>query len=749
MPDLFTQVFIPPSGEQPDLPLERFIPPLPQGIVSRWLSTNIPAGSWLLDPFCSTPLLAIDAALAGYKVLVTGNNPILNLLLEVLALNTKIEEFKAALAELDMEKFSQTRLTLYLKSLYLSNCVACGEQLSVKSYLWQKDSTTPFSKIYTCPYCGDDGERPITQADIDRLAQIGNIAIHQSRALNRVSVGSQEAIEGAQEALKSYIARPLIFISTILNRIDGLRDDHKKNLLRALMLHVLDQGNSLWPWPSSRSRPRQLVIPSQFKENNLWMALEESMNLLSNLNTKVGIHIWPDLPETEGICLYPGRFRSIERLPAQVDIKGVIAVFPRPVQAFWTLSAIWSGWIWGKDAVMPLKSALERTRYDWNWLTAGLTSTYSAITKQLRPDTRYFGILSELETGFLSAVINSLDYSGLGITGMSLRPSQDMAQLSWEVKKPVKHQKDTERECLQGIKSLFTATSEPQNYISTYSAGLGAMSFANCLPDPPDGSPATRLKSIHQVIQNCFNNRLFLKPLEKKSLDNENAYWMLVNQENIQPITLSDRLELQFLHLLQEVDCISYHDLERLLCEAFAGLLTPSSQLMEELLASYADCIDEEQQLWMLKQQDTLQNRRQDLEVIKSSITKIAASMGLGTISDESLTWVTRDGMPLYQFFPISTTVISPIINNSSTRISANKSIILIPGSRSRLLSYKLLQNHTLSAAVNQGWRFVKFRYLLKLAEEENLSLRQWESLLDLDPPSLDEPTQLSIFSSL
>jgi len=751
MPNLYSQPFIPPTGDQPDLPLERFIPPLPQGIVSGWLKTSIPKGCWLLDPFCSTPLLSLEAARAGYKVLVTGNNPILNLLLETLAASPKIEEYKSALSELDIEKFGQTRLTIFLKSLYLSSCAVCGEQVTVKSFLWQKDSASPFAKIYSCPSCGDEGERPIAQADIEKLKQIGNTALHQSRALSRVNIGDREALEGAQEALKSYISRPLFFISTILNRIEGLRDEHKRSLLHALMLHVLDQGSSLWPWPSSRSRPRQLVVPPQFRENNLWLALEESLQLLTNFNESVKIYHWPDSPESQGICLFPGRFRSLEQLPSTIDIKAVISVFPRPVQAFWTLSAVWSGWIWGKEAVIPLKSALERTRYDWNWLTLGLISTYTAIVKNLKKDVSFFGIISELESGFLAAVINGLDGSGLALNGLALRPSEDMAQITWNAPEspPGRKQINPETECQHGISSLFNATSEPQSYVSVFSAGLSSMAFEKCLPAASDGSIVTRLKSIQSTIQNCFNDRLFLHPLEKKSLENENAFWLLTNQEKFPTITLSDRIELQMLQLLQERKSIDYFELENFLCNAFPGLITPSSQLLDEILTSYAESVDDQREIWVLKPQDTLQKRRIDIVSVKELVSKIAMSMGFGTHVGDSLIWVTSDGTPLYQFFPITTTVISQIINGKRSGLPPNRSIILLPGSRSRLLSYKLLQNKHLSLAVEQGWRFVKFRYLHKLAEEEKLTLQRWEAVLDLDPPSLDEPTQLSIFSTI
>jgi hypothetical protein len=56
-------------------PLARYLPPVTQGVVSAWLTQHVPAGAWVLDPFGSSPIVAVEAARAGYRVLVAANNP--------------------------------------------------------------------------------------------------------------------------------------------------------------------------------------------------------------------------------------------------------------------------------------------------------------------------------------------------------------------------------------------------------------------------------------------------------------------------------------------------------------------------------------------------------------------------------------------------------------------------------------------------------------------------------------------------
>ena len=103
-------------------PLSRFIPPLEEGVISAWLPLHASAGSWLLDPFGFSPRLVLEAARAGYRVLVTVNNPITRFLLEMFANPPSESDFKAAFAELETSKKGDERLVIHLQSLYLTPC---------------------------------------------------------------------------------------------------------------------------------------------------------------------------------------------------------------------------------------------------------------------------------------------------------------------------------------------------------------------------------------------------------------------------------------------------------------------------------------------------------------------------------------------------------------------------------------------------------------------------------------------------
>ena len=127
-------------------PLSRFLPALEEGVIAHWLPTHASPGAWLLDPFGFSPRLALEAARAGYRVLVTVNNPITRFLLEIAATPPAESDFKAALAELEIAKKGDERLGAHLQSLYVTPCEKCGRDNQAESFLWRKGEDSPYAR---------------------------------------------------------------------------------------------------------------------------------------------------------------------------------------------------------------------------------------------------------------------------------------------------------------------------------------------------------------------------------------------------------------------------------------------------------------------------------------------------------------------------------------------------------------------------------------------------------------------------
>ena len=125
------------SGELPEQPgpMHRFLPLVPTGVFREWLATTVQPGSLVLDPFGSTPQPAIEAARAGYRVLVAANNPVARFLLDMAANPPPEIELKAALAELSSAMKGSERLPQHLSNLYQTECARCGASVIAEAFL--------------------------------------------------------------------------------------------------------------------------------------------------------------------------------------------------------------------------------------------------------------------------------------------------------------------------------------------------------------------------------------------------------------------------------------------------------------------------------------------------------------------------------------------------------------------------------------------------------------------------------------
>ena len=237
-----------------------------------------------------------------------------------------------------------------------------------------------------------------------------------------------------KKPLEAYLPRAVYALFTLINRLDGLLlPSEQRNALRALLLTTCDRANVLWAHPSGRLRPKQLSSPPRFREHNIWLALEEAMHIWSSDAGAVPMTYWPDAPpDVGGISLYEGRLRDLAPELKDIEIAAVLTAYPRPNQAFWTLSALWAGWLWGREAVGPFATVLKRRRYDWAWHTNALEATLTHLAPQLKANTPLLGLVTESEAGFDMAAMVATSLAGYQLNGMALRPEDGQSQLHWQ-----------------------------------------------------------------------------------------------------------------------------------------------------------------------------------------------------------------------------------------------------------------------------------------------------------------------------
>ncbi|MGA2490076.1 MAG: hypothetical protein ABSF99_07795 [Anaerolineales bacterium] len=737
-------IYIPGDEPEKSAPLSRYLPPIPEGVAATFLaghfgSDGLEQPAWILDPFGASPQLATEIARNGYRTLVAVNNPVTRFLLEMAANPPSQADLRAALAELAAARKGSERLETHLQSLYLTKCNRCQQEVAAEAFVWERLSGALTARIYHCP-CGDEGEHPATEADQRRATSLAlTDGLHRARALERVAAPNDPDRLHAEEALECYLPRAVYALITIINKLDSLPlSAERRRALLALVLTACDEASTLWPHPDERPRPKQLTLPSRFLEKNVWLALERGVELWSGSGKPIQVTIWPEIAgESGGLCLFEGPMRDLAPRLKGISIAAVLTAIPRPNQAFWTLSALWAGWLWGQEAVAPFKSVLRRRRYDWNWHAAALYATLKNISGQMPLNAPLFAIISEIEPAFLSAALLAAAEAGFDLSGLALRSPHDPVQGLWHRRTFTHEDKELVKIDAEGVQQAMRLAlqerGEPAPYLNLLAAGLIAMASEHSLRWRQEA-----LTQIHTPIQVALTEPEFVHHAE--SQNPESGLWALAEWDNeVEP--LSDRVEIAAVHFLQKNPTCTFRDLEIALNSELPGLLTPSLDQLRAVLASYALETDG---VWALRPEDSPAARRLDLETAAQALAALGVRLGYTLqreeVSQRLVRWL-ENGQTVYTFTLLASAVVGRLLRQNQP--PPLNSFLILPGGRASLLAYKLDRDPVLKSMA-EGWHVIKFRHLRQLAGLASLTQEQFEKEISSDP--IEPPEQMKLF---
>lgn len=707
-------------------PLSRFLPVFEDGVATRWLQDNVPPGSWLLDPFGIAPRWALEIARAGYRLLVTVNNPLLFFIHQTLANPPSEAEFTAAMAELASTRKGEERLEIHIQNLYRTSCPNCHRPVHAEGYLWRREENAPFAVLYRCPHCGSAGEHATEDTDLTILQSLqATDALHRARALERVTPLDDPHRATVEEALGHYLPRPLYVLSTLTNRLQSISPRHRR-ALTALLISIYDLGNNLWSHPAERPRPRQLVTPAQFREHNLWQALEKAPTQWSIHTGPVPCAEWPEMPpETGGLCLFRGRVRDLAQQTDLPLFSAAITILPRPNQAFWTLSALWTGWLWGAEAVEPFKVVLERRRYDWAWNTEALRAALRATSRLLHPDTTVFALLTESEPPALTAALLAAQSAGFTLRELALRTPSDPVQITWKRTEMRKESLSPDlQQTRKALHDFLHQRGEPATYLHLHAAALSSLESQKALNAVLSSNDAENaLKVIHSHIQEALTETCHHWSAHESI---ESGLWGL--KAPVESESLADRVERYLVQFLQKHPQTTFLEIEEALYPRFSGLQTPSRGLLYAVLASYAE---KEEGLWHLRPEDSAFARRRALKEMHKLLENLGERLRYRSIwiDEATLQWLEDDQVRVLIHLQASAQT-----GWLARTPPASRCILVIPGSRVGLLLYKSQRDPRLANAL-MTWEILKFRHLRLLEEIPLLTRQTFDEQLHLDPP--------------
>ncbi|HZW03711.1 MAG TPA: hypothetical protein VFF68_07285, partial [Anaerolineaceae bacterium] len=208
------------------------------------------------------------------------------------------------------------------------------------------------------------------------------------------------------------------------------------------------------------------------------------------------------------------------------------------------------------------------------------------------------------------------------------------------------------------------------------------------------------------------------------------------------PMPLSDRVEMEVVRFLQKNPECRPAELDQAICNRFTGLLTPPRELVYQCLESYADAVDAGGTTWRLSPNESPDQRRVDIENAARLLTITGERLGLHVVGANPLLWKSEEET-LYAFYLMASSVVGRFL--LALQPAAAQRVIVLPGSRSKLLAFKLARDPRLAEAA-ADWRFLKFRHLRRLADRTYLTVDAWNELLDHDQPSGEDAVQMRMF---
>jgi hypothetical protein len=397
---------------------------------------------------------------------------------------------------------------------------------------------------------------------------------------------------------------------------------------------------------------------------------------------------------------------------------------------------LWAGWLWGHEAVEPFKVALRRRRYDWAWNATALNAAFSHLFELLPLGTPFFGLLPEAEASFLTSALSAAGAAGFDLQSLALRTEHDPVQLVWQRGQHLKRETNDPdiEEVRSAIQTHLIERGEPASYLHVHAAGLIALVQSHSLKKRNQEFDET-LRAVQALIQSALeDDPRFTHYSTGESVDT--GLWGLSNPPPEQPVnggkaqrdSLADRVEVATVTFLQKHPDPLFLEIEDDLYPRFPGLLTPSKAMIYAVVSSYAE---RNGGSWRLRPEDVASARRRELDTVRTMVQSLGSRLGFSTLEQDRIILWQEKGETVYALNPLASALVGRAF--STMQFPAEQSILVIPGGRASLASYKAQRDPALAARL-KDYRVVKYRVLRTLVEVPVLTREIFEKQIASDP---------------
>ncbi|MFQ5945382.1 MAG: hypothetical protein ACE5NC_03950 [Anaerolineae bacterium] len=763
---------VPALSDERWLPLSRYLEPVASNVLRRYLESYSDPGGLVVDPFCQSSRLAVEAEALGRTPVLAHFNPINVLLTRAALAGPEAAALDSAAVRLaDTPKRGQP-LRRHIEDLYRSRCQRCGASVEVRWIAW--DRQNPVEKAYACSVCGHEGPAPCDQGDREGAKAVDPRGVHYWFVLERLAPADDRDRDRAQALLELYPPRSLYALATLIIKAEALfAGSDLEEHLRLIFLLCLERCSKLseLPLPGPWARPRS---PQSWTEHNVWTVFEESVAQVKDSAGSASAREAAEL--VRGLAIRP-LVHDLGRGKADL----ILTAPPSPMRTYWSLSYLWSGWLFGPEAAAIFGPLLRPRSLDWRWYARAMATAFRALAPLVKSKARMVLLLERAPAGQWLGLCLAAASAGLEWEGILLqrRPAVDGDRARWRAR-------------------ITLRRSAPQDSVAGGADAEEAMRRAiviagrRTLQEHGEAAPTARLKAA--ALQEWSERGLLRRAALEHKTDPETL-------ESLLEAGLRDALENRELagadvsngmspsgngeppplpthwwlpdqapdgSLLDEVEekarslLAKGTDREEILA-GFSGMRVPAEGLVEEALRAYGD---ESEGTWRLRPNEASTSSPARREV-RRRLVRIGRLMGYrvgpgngrasGAETGSQPAGPSQPGFvevqwgephqAQYVFVVRSTALLRDLYRWTETPVEGAVHLIAIPDARAGLMAAKLEAAPLLRVRMSEArWDWVKWSHLTRLASQDRVDRHEFAAFIGLTPLVETPQAQLPLF---
>ncbi|NIN68772.1 MAG: hypothetical protein GTO63_29615 [Anaerolineae bacterium] len=791
--------FIPDKPNEEQIPLERYLQPLPRNVVAAYVVECTNPGNLVMDPFPQRGTLLVEAAASGRRGIAASFNPVRTLLVHGILTLPSPHEIDAATVRLGDSLKRGIPLREHINQLYASSCHHCARPLVVDYFLWHGEDDRPVEKYYHCTHCDAEGRFPVEDTDLTVLDSVEKQGVHYWYLLERLAQPHEPERKLAEELLNLYTPRNLYALTDLSMKIETLFvDSPLQNALQLILVQCFDTCSKLGASPLPRPTVLHLRPPTRFMERNVWHAFEEAYRLVRLLSPSGPMAVTTDTEslvgeaEAEVSVINEPLHRVAARLPPS-SVSLVVAAPPPYYRPFWTLSYLWSGWLWGREKATLLKPLLRRKMMGWSWYRRSLGAALKTLHRPLRPQGSMIFILERASLTHINNVILAAVGAAFKLRRILYQPEdvhppeepmqgvdgayrltftrddgpgQDLDDLS-----PGAVALALQEAALRAARELLRERGEALHFGWLHSAIYQRWSRDGLLTQALAlGERVSMPDFLDEQMESALQEALAREVLELLPKDADEAsgavLWWL-KAKGYPPRPLGDRLERAVYQILTDRRDCSHEGLCDDVYSRFPGIFTPPPGLVQACIDSYAQRDDASDKCNLRPEEEATSLAEERVEGLKL-LMQVGQRLGyqvslskrrvpqLSTGTDP----ISRVRLPrgldvswdsewagLHTFAFKQTTRFGDILSHGGQDHSESHRYILIADRRLDLLRFRIESEFLLRRALNEGeWQFIKLKHLRDLGTKKHLDRPDLDQIIGLEPLIERPEAQLPLF---